>query len=319
MNAKNTLYVLCILVCAAARCPGSPRDAQQLKDVVKAQQGVAPERARAINAALDRTVGKAPEMEQDRSRLLASGFGIYAEERLWPQLSAPPEQFDLAVDTMAWAAENAVSMPAPTADQARFADDVVEMVVELLAPMIEKLYPSLPEKDRAKLVQDATGRVKAMRAKVCNPFYPEMLRPASDSLTREDAVAALLERPGLQNAQERYQPVAAIQRDTSLPEGSRQVHIDFFVERESQNIERAVADQMRAWFIFPAEAQEHYTPMPEELQARYQDQRAQLEERVKREQEERARKQMRPANALVKVLKDSGVQTAGGRPVPPKR
>ncbi len=317
MNAKNTLYVLCILVCAAERCPGSPRDAQLLKDVVKAQQGMAPERARAINAALDRTVGKAPELDRDCSRLLASGFGVYAEERLWPQIAAPQEQFDLAVDTMAWVAENAVGMPAPTADQVRFADDVVEMVVELLAPMIDQLYPSLAAKDRAKLVQDATGRVKAMRSKVCNPFYPEMLRPASDSLSREDALAALLERPGLQNAQERYQPVAGIQRDTSLPEGSRQVHIDFFVEREAQNIERAVADQMRAWFIFPAEA--HYTPMPEELQARYREQRAQLEERVKREQEERARKQMRPANPLVKVLKDSGVQTSGGRPVPPKR
>ncbi|MBL8962932.1 MAG: hypothetical protein KF787_01755 [Phycisphaeraceae bacterium] len=314
MNARINLFAAVLVACGAAVASADTRAAEALKSVVSAREEITPPRARAIHAAIDRTVGPAPAMTQDEQARLAENLRAYGADRLWRQADADPGTFRLAIDTFEWATRNAVNMPAPTPGHERLADEAIDLIVDQMPPLVDALYQAVPEAVRERIASEAAAQARSMRGMLCNRYYPELLRPAADHYSREELMAGILDQPMLVKADERWRPVAEIQRDSSLPEGSRAVHVGFFVERESQALGRAVQRLLRSWFVMPPDAASAYVEIPTEILDRYAEQRVQFEEQVKREQEERRANPDR----LGEFIEKSGGSAPGGRPIPPK-
>lgn len=316
MNLRPFAAAATLLMTLPSTLHADQRAVDAINAVVRAKTDLAEDRRARIETIVRDVFLPAPALSESDSQALAMDFRAYADDRLWRNTELGADEFDLAIDTFEWAAENAVHMPIPSPADEAAADKAIESLDGAIRSVVETLYKEVPKASREKIAGDAIARIRLQRGVIVSRFYPDTLKPAVDQFDRQDTIDGLLKQARLQGAAERWQPVAEIQANPTLPENSRQVHIDFFVERESVAVNNAAMDLLRGWFIMPEAASDMYKNMPDDLLARYGDHRVKFEENLRKQREEQAKRAERRGGR--QILKDAGATTPGGRPVPPK-
>jgi hypothetical protein len=316
MNTRHITVAAILVLASSTQILADQRAVDAINAVVRARTEVAEDRRARIETIVQNVFLPAPSLSESDTQGLVTDFRAYADDRLWRNAELSTDEFELAIDTFEWAAENAVHMPIPAAIDESIADKAIASLEEAIRNVVDELYNDVPKSAREKIAQDATLKIRLQRGAIVSRFYPDMLKPAAEQFERKATVDSLLNQARLQGAKERWGSVAEIQANNTLPESSRQIHVDFFVERESLAVSNAAMDLLRTWFIMPETASDMYKNMPDDLLARYGDHRTKFEENLRKQREEEARRAERRGGR--QILKDAGATTPGGRPVPPR-
>lgn len=319
MNVRTCLACLSLVAASPSILIADDRIVELLSSAVKERSEVAAERRLAITRVIDAAFRPVAAMSASRERQLLEDFRIFAEDRLWENSMSGDDEFSLAIDTARWSVENAARMPAPTDGDEEIADRAVAALEDAMDVVIGEAYRDVPAAAREKLLRDSVERIRRCRGTLANVFYPELLEPKVDRFDREEVVADLLGRPGLQGARERWSPMAEILASTKITAESKDVQVEFFVERESLAIANAATDVLRTWFVMPRAAIEAYENIPAELLSRHAQQRATFEAELRKQRERQQAEQDAASKRREgrKLLEDAGVTTPGGRPMPP--
>ncbi len=315
MNLHACLASLSVVFALPSSLLADDRAVQLLSAAVRDQAGIADDRRVAVERALGDVFGPSPALPVSQEQALVEDFKAFAQDRLWRSAMSGDEAFALVLDTATWSMKNAARMPVPSERDEAIADQAVAAIEDALEVVVGEAYADVPAASREKLVRDTAARIEQYRGTLVNVFYPETLSPAVERFEQAQVVAQLLDHSGLHGARERWRPVTEILASKDLSQDSKDIQIGFFVEREALFIADAARDVLRTWFVMPQEAVDAYENIPADLLTRHGAQRAQFEERLRKQREEDAAKEKSRKGR--ELLKEAGVATPGGRPVPP--
>jgi hypothetical protein len=240
MNRRRAIIqvLACYLVLGASQglADGATNNGPVIRamhDVIASNDELSDARKQILYETVETIVSKAEDLPSDKRHLAADHLRVYLSEHLAGGKEIGDEHFALVNKTFAWALQNYVAA-SPLTEAERFRLMALPKTLEgAFRQEISKMYPGVPDDVTSRLAERVSGVLAEQARRWGNYFYPNTLYPPTEEHAGPHEIAkALLNAVG--NRSDRYAPVEAIANNTDSTDAEREMHLEFFFEREAQ-------------------------------------------------------------------------------------